>query len=121
MLWKCLTVLALVVVGFVLHTALHWEPSVVALLGAGAMVLVSRTQASEFLQEMKWSTLVFFMALFVLVGGLVETGVTADPGQWAIATVDGRYFLAATSLLFGSAVLGALVDSIPFTTAMASS
>lgn len=112
-------VLALVVVGFVLHTTLHLEPSIVALLGAGAMVLVSRTQASEFLEEVEWPTLVFFMALFVLVGGLVRAGVIADLGEWAIEAVDGRYFLAATGLLFGSAVLGAFVDNIPYTTAMA--
>ena len=74
----------LVIVGFGLHTVLHLEPSMVALLGAGAIVLMSRASAAEYLEEVEWPTLVFFMALFVLVGGLVQVGVIAASGrpQW---------------------------------------
>ena len=45
------------------------------MLGAGLMVLVSGVKAPDYLAEVEWSTLVFFMGLFVMVGGLVETGV----------------------------------------------
>jgi Na+/H+ antiporter NhaD/arsenite permease-like protein len=119
LLVRCLVVLGLVIIGFVLHTVLHLEPSIVALLGAGAIVLVSRTKASEFLEEVEWPTLVFFMGLFVLVGGLVQVGVIGAIGEAAAAAVGDRYFLTATSLIFGSAVLGAFVDNIPYTAAMA--
>jgi Na+/H+ antiporter NhaD/arsenite permease-like protein len=119
LLVRCLIVLAGVIVGFVLHSALHLQPSMVALLGAGAMVLVSRTRASEYLEEVEWSTLVFFMGLFVLVGGLVQVGVIGGLGEAAVGAVGDRYLLAATGLLFGSAVLGAFVDNIPYTAAMA--
>jgi Na+/H+ antiporter NhaD/arsenite permease-like protein len=119
LLVRCLIVLAGVIVGFVLHSALHVQPSLVALLGAGAMVLVSRTRASEYLEEVEWSTLVFFTGLFVLVGGLVQVGVIGAIGEAAAAAVGDRYLLAATGLVFGSAVLGAFVDNIPYTAAMA--
>ena len=119
LLVRCLVVLALVVAAFVLHTALHLEPAMVALLGAGLMVLVSRTTARQYLEEVEWPTLVFFMALFVLVGGLVQVGVIAGLGQAAVDTIGDRYLLAATVLIFGSAVLGAFVDNIPYTAAMA--
>jgi Na+/H+ antiporter NhaD/arsenite permease-like protein len=119
LLARCLPVLTAVVLGFVLHTALHLEPAMVAMLGAGAMVLVSRVGATAYLEEVEWPTLVFFMGLFVLVGGLVQVGVIAGLGQAAVDTVGDRYFLAATALLFGSAVLGAFVDNIPYTAAMA--
>ena len=119
LLVRCLIVLAGVVVGFVLHSALHVQPSLVALLGAGAMVLVSRTRASEYLEEVEWATLVFFTGLFVLVGGLVQVGVIEAIGEAAAAAFGDRYLLAATGLVFGSAVLGAFVDNIPYTAAMA--
>jgi Na+/H+ antiporter NhaD/arsenite permease-like protein len=117
LLARCLVVLALVIAAFALHTALHLEPAMVALLGAGLMVLVSRTTARQYLDEVEWPTLVFFMALFVLVGGLVQVGVIA--GLVASDAVGDRYLLAATVLIFGSAVLGAFVDNIPYTAAMA--
>lgn len=119
MLVRCLVVLALVMAGFSLHSVLHVQPSLVALLGAWAMVLASGTSPAEFLEEVEWPTLAFFMALFVLVGALVESGVIGAVGEAAVSATGDRSFLAATSLLFGSAVLGAFVDNIPYTTAMA--
>lgn len=119
LLLRCLAVLVAVMIGFSLHSALHVEPSLIALMGAGAIVAVSRTTPAEFLEEVEWPTLVFFMALFVLVGGLVEVGVIADLGREAIELTDDRNLLAATGLIFGSGVLGALVDNIPYTAAMA--
>lgn len=115
---RCLVVLAAVVVGFALHSALHVEPSMVALLGAAATVTVSRSTSAKFLSEVEWETLVFFMALFVLVGGLAGTGLIDKVGAAAIDLADGRWLPTAMVLLFGSAVLGAFVDNIPYTAAM---
>ena len=116
LLIRCLLVLAGVTIGFVLHSALHVEPSIIALLGAGAIILVSRTRPQQFLEEVEWPTLVFFMGLFIMVGGLVETGVIERLGEAAQEAVGGRPLLAATVLLFGSAVLSAIVDNIPYVT-----
>jgi Na+/H+ antiporter NhaD/arsenite permease-like protein len=118
MLARCLVVLVGVMVGFSLHSLLHVQPSLIAMLGAGAMILVSQAQAEQYLSEVEWPTLAFFMALFVLVGGLSSEGVLDLVGEHAIEATDERYFLAATLLLFGSAVLGAVVDNIPYTAAM---
>lgn len=118
LLVRCLVVLALVMVAFSLHTVLHLDPSVVAMMGAGVTVLVSRTTPEEFLEEVEWGTLAFFMALFVLVGSLVEVGVIGEIGERAAAWMGERELLGATALLFGSGVFGAFVDNIPYTTAM---
>ena len=75
LLVKSLAVLALVMVGFVLHPVLHYEPSVVALLGAGLLLLITDVDATDALREVEWPTLAFFAGLFIMVGGLVETGV----------------------------------------------
>ncbi|SDH55923.1 Na+/H+ antiporter NhaD [Sinosporangium album] len=119
LLRRCLIVLGLVVVAFSLHTVLHIEPSIVALVGAGVMMLVSRANTSDVLEEVEWPTLVFFMALFVMVAGLMHTGVIAAIGTWAIDTFGNDYFSAATALLFGSGVLGAFFDNIPYVATMA--
>ena len=119
LLVRCLAVLAAVVAGFGLHAVVHIEPSIVALVGAGVMLLISRLSVSEVLAEVEWPTLVFFMGLFVMVAGLVQTGVIATIGTWAIDVVGDDYFLAATSLLFGSSVLGAFFDNIPYVATMA--
>ncbi len=118
LLVRCLVVLALVMVAFSLHTVLHLDPSTVAMLGAGATVLVSRTTPEEFLEEVDLATLAFFMALFVLVGSLVKVGVIGEIGRVAADAMGERELLGASALLFGSGVLGAFVDNIPYTTAM---
>jgi Na+/H+ antiporter NhaD/arsenite permease-like protein len=114
LLVRCLLVLVAVLVGFSLHTLLHIDPSVVALLGAGVLVLVSGTTSEEFLEDVEWETLVFFAGLFVMVGTLVNVGVIEYLGEQAVEAVDGRYLLASTGLLFGSAVISGIVDNIPY-------
>lgn len=116
-LLRALAVLAAVMVAFGLHTLVHLDPSVVAMLGAGAMVVVTNATPEEFLAEIELPTLAFFMALFVLVGALVKVGVIEDIGNWAADTMGDQTFLAATVLLFGSAIAGGFVDNIPYTAA----
>ncbi|MDR2929670.1 MAG: ArsB/NhaD family transporter [Propionibacteriaceae bacterium] len=118
LLIRCLVVLGLTMVAFGLHTVIHVDPSIIALLGAGAMVLTSRTTPKEFLGEVEWMTLAFFMALFVLVGALVEVGVISSIGRVAADIMAGNELAGASGLLVFSAVVGAIVDNIPYTTAM---
>ncbi|QFU90517.1 SLC13 family permease [Amycolatopsis sp. YIM 10] len=118
LLVRCLVVLSGVVAGFALHAVVHVEPSVVALVGAGVMVLVSRADVGDVLREVEWPTLVFFMGLFVMVAGLTHTGVISTAGTWAVEALGDNYFAAATALLFGSSVLGAFFDNIPYVATM---
>ena len=111
-------VLLAVMIGFVSHSALHVEPSLVALLGAGALVAVSDLEPPAFLEEVEWPTLVFFMGLFIMVGALVEVGIIADLGRTATDAVGDRQFLAASGLLWGSAALSGIVDNIPYVATM---
>jgi len=118
LLIRSMVVLAGVMVGFVAHAALQLEPSIVALLGAGVLVAVSRLEPADFLEEVEWSTLVFFMGLFVMVGALVEVGVIADLGTAITNAVGDNFFLAASALLWGSAALSGIVDNIPYVATM---
>jgi Na+/H+ antiporter NhaD/arsenite permease-like protein len=103
---------------FVLHPVLHYEPSVVALLGAGLLVAVTRVGAGQALREVEWSTLAFFAGLFIMVGGLVQAGVIAMVSEAAAHAAEGRTGLAAMLLLWVSAVLSAIVDNIPYVATM---
>jgi Na+/H+ antiporter NhaD/arsenite permease-like protein len=118
LLVRCMIVFAGIIAAFALHSVLHLEPSVVALVGAGVMLLVSRVDVMDSIREVEWETLVFFMGLFVMVGGLVDTGVIAAAGDAAASWVGDDLLLAATLLIFGSALLGAFFDNIPYVTAM---
>jgi Na+/H+ antiporter NhaD/arsenite permease-like protein len=114
LLLRSSVVLVAVMSGFVAHSALHVEPSMVALLGAGALVALSKLEPPEFLEEVEWPTLVFFMGLFVMVGALVEVGVIGRLGETLTDAVGDRYQLASTVLLWGSALFSGIVDNIPY-------
>ncbi|MFC4012508.1 ArsB/NhaD family transporter [Nonomuraea purpurea] len=118
LLWQSLVVLALVLAAFVLHPVLHHAPSVVALLGAGVLVAVTRVSAEQAIAEVEWPTLVFFAGLFVMVGALVETGVIGELARAAVAATDGQLTVATMGVLGVSAMLSALVDNIPYVATM---
>jgi Na+/H+ antiporter NhaD/arsenite permease-like protein len=113
-----LAVLGVVIVAFVLHPVLHYEPSVVALLGAGLLVAATKVTTEEALTEVEWPTLVFFAGLFVMVGGLVRTGVIGEISEAAADATGGRLGPTAMLLLWASAGLSAIVDNIPYVATM---
>jgi Na+/H+ antiporter NhaD/arsenite permease-like protein len=107
-------VLALVTAAFALHTVVGLEPSVVAVIGGLTLLALSRLDANEVAQDVEWPTLVFFAGLFVMVGALVHTGVIASLSTALAHAVEGRMLLASMVLLWGSAILSAIVDNIPY-------
>jgi len=119
LLIKSLVVLGAVMLAFISHSFLDLEPSMVALLGAGALVAVSRLEPSEYLGEVEWPTLVFFAGLFIMVGGLVETGIISSLAKSATDAVGQQYFLATSVILFASGALSGIVDNIPYVATMA--
>lgn len=119
LLVKSLTVLGLVLAGFILHSLINVEPAIVALLGAGLLVLVTRLETRRIFADVEWETLLFFAGLFIMVGSLVNLGVIDLVGTAATAAVGNNYFGAAAGLLFGSAVFSGVVDNIPYVATLA--
>ncbi len=107
-------VLALVTVAFVLHTVLHLEPSVVAMVGGLILLAASRLEPHAVAKDVEWETLVFFAGLFIMVGALVNTGIIGLLGDAAVSAFGDSPWIASTGLLTVSAVLSALVDNIPY-------
>jgi Na+/H+ antiporter NhaD/arsenite permease-like protein len=119
LLIKSLIVLGLVLAGFILHSLIHIGPAIVALLGAGVLVLVTKLETRKVFADVEWETLLFFAGLFIMVGSLVNLGIIEEIGKAATEAVGSNYFGAASALLFGSAVLSGIVDNIPYVTTMA--
>ncbi len=118
LLWLSLAVLGFTIVGFLLHGALDYEPATVALLGAAALLVLSRQSPHEVLREVEWSTLVFFIGLFIVVGGVEQVGLLSDFGEKMADIAGGNDTAAAMLILWPSALLSSVVNQIPYTTAM---
>src|SRR5919106_6994604 len=114
----CGAVLVAVFTGFIGHAAFHIEPSIVALLGAGLLVLLSRSQPRHFMPSVEWETLLFFAGLFIMIGALVKTGVIGQVAEAAARATGGDPLTATILILFVSALLSGIVDNIPYTAAM---
>lgn len=108
----------LVVVGFMAHGALGLESCVIALGAAGLILLISRENIEDALAHVEWTTLTFFAGLFIIVGGLAETGVINMVAQGLIDMTGGNVFITMLVLLVGSAVISAFLDNIPFVATM---
>lgn len=119
LLRKCLIVLALTIAGFFLHALLAVESSVIALAGAFLLLLLAGEKHLEHaLVKVEWATIFFFVGLFVLVGGLVETRVIAWLAEHAMEWTGGNVRAASMLILWLSAIASAFVDNIPFVATM---
>lgn len=118
LLKKSLFVLLLTVVGFVLHQLFAYESATVALLGASLLMLISGIDPEEILLEVEWPTIFFFTALFVLVGGLEVVGVIEFLASKVLMLTQGNLFMTVMLVLWGSAIISAFLDNIPFVATM---
>jgi Na+/H+ antiporter NhaD/arsenite permease-like protein len=111
-------VLVLTVLAFFAHQALHLEPATVALSGAAVGLLVTRIEIEKALSNIEWTTLFFFVALFVMVGALEETGAIGHVADAVKDATGGDRTAELIGILWVAAAGSAVVDNIPFTTAM---
>jgi len=115
LLARSLAVTGLTIAGFLLHSAIGVEAATVALLGATALMLVARIDPHDALREVEWSTLFFFVGLFVLVEGVVSVGIIGGVADRLAQATAGNAALASVGLLWFSAAASAVVDNIPYT------
>ncbi|MNX68686.1 Na(+)/H(+) antiporter NhaD [compost metagenome] len=119
LLRKCLVILGLTILGFFLHQAIHLESATVALAGAFLLLLMTGEHTMEkALTRVEWTTIFFFVGLFVLVSGLVETGVIAELAARAIQWTGGDPLATSMLILWLSAIASAFLDNIPFVATM---
>jgi Na+/H+ antiporter NhaD/arsenite permease-like protein len=111
--------LSLTIFLFIIHGVLHMEPSIAALMGAMLLLVMSRVDIVEMLEhEVEWPTLIFFMALFIVVAGAEETGLIQVIAEWVAEVSRGNLVVAVLMVLWVSALASAAIDNIPFTATM---
>lgn len=111
---KGIIVLICVIVGFMFHDKLGIESSVIALTAAAVMLIIGREDVNEAIQDVEWTTILFFMSLFVVVGGLTETGIIKELASKIIDATNGNPMVTMLVLLWASALLSSILDNIPF-------
>ena len=114
LLIKGVVVIVLVILGFILHDQIGMETSVIALTAAVVMLLIGGVNVDNAIQDVEWTTIAFFMALFVVVGGLTETGVIKQVAAVIIERTAGHPVMMMLILLWASALLSSFLNNIPF-------
>jgi len=114
LLIKSVVMIVIVVFAFIFHSQLHLESSTVALTAAGIMLLIGRQDVEEAIAGVEWSTLIFFIGLFIVVGGLQETGVIQIVANTLVDMTAGHMTLTILLILWVSAIISAFLDNIPF-------
>ncbi|ACZ07037.1 Arsenic efflux pump protein [Sebaldella termitidis] len=118
LMYQSLVILLLVIAGFVSHEITHIEPSIIALAGAMALILVSKKEPEEIFEKVEWPTLFFFMGLFIMVEGLVEVGVIQMLAEATLSLTKGDFQKTALFIGILSSSVSPIIDNIPYTTTM---
>ncbi len=115
---KSLIVLGLTVLGFIFHSHLGYEPATIALSGAGLLLLVAGKEPHYILEKIEWTTLFFFMGLFIMVGAVVKVGLIKILAEQALNLTQGNMFATSMLVLWFSAFASAVIDNIPYVATM---
>lgn len=115
---KSIVMIVLVVLGFVFHSTLGVDSCIIALASATILLLIGRQETEEIVLGVEWSTILFFTGLFVVVGGMVQTGVITALGNALVTVTGGNAILLMILILWGSALFSSFLDNIPFVATM---
>lgn len=111
---KSILMLLLVALGFIFHSQLHLESCYISLLAACIMLLIGKQDPEEIIASVEWSTILFFIGLFVVVGGLVEVGIIDSLAKGLIGLTGGNMVITMMAILWIAAIVSAFLDNIPF-------
>lgn len=118
LLKKSLFVLVIVILGFFFHGLLGVEGATIAIFGAGLLLVLDNKNPEKALHEVEWTTIFFFIGLFVIIGGLEHVGVISWAADKLIAITGGNLTITTIAILWGGAIFSAFVDNIPFVATM---
>jgi Na+/H+ antiporter NhaD/arsenite permease-like protein len=112
---RALIVLSLTLVGFLFHSLLGLEAATIALLGATVLMMVGPLDPHAALRDIEWSTLFFFVGLFMLIEAVVHVGIVGGIADVLADAAGGNLAVATMGVLWFSALASAIVDNIPYT------
>lgn len=115
---RILIILGVAILFFFLHNTLHVSPSMVALSAAALALVWVQPDIQEVFKRIEWSVLIFFGALFIMVGGLEHAGVLQSVVNALENTSDINPVLFGVGLIWVVAIISAVVDNVPITIAL---
>ena len=115
---KSLAVLLGVIFLFVIHGSINIEPSIIALSGAGILMIVAKSRPEHVLRQVDWSTLIFFAGLFIIISGAVKAGTIDVLSSIVLQISGGNPWLLFFMIIWISAIASAFIDNIPFAATM---
>lgn len=114
LLIKSVIMTIVVVIGFVFHSQLQVESATVAMFAAGFMLIFGKQDAEEIILGVEWSTILFFIGLFVVVGGLQKSGVISSMAEVMVGFIGNNEAMGIIVILWVSAIISSFLDNIPF-------
>ncbi len=118
LLKKCLVVLAVVIGAFIFQKPLHLEAATIGLFGAAVMFLITGDDLHQVMEKAEWTTIFFFMGLFVIVHSLVEIGLITSLAEKTLELTGGDMLVTGMTILWVSGIASAFIDNIPFVATM---
>ena len=114
-----LLVLGVMVIGFIIHSRIGWEPWLVTAMGLTLLIFIGRNiDLEESVAHIELALLMFFISLFIIVGGVENSQFLEYLGQFIVPFVQDDLMSSTIILMWASAILSAAIDNIPFTAAM---
>jgi len=117
-LQRGLIVFFMILLGFSASRWLQVQPGIIAIAGAFAMIVVTRSNLRNAMEKVEWETILFLVGLFMLVGALEYNGLFERIARTLFGLTQGRLFATAMIVMWVSAVLSALFGNIPVAIAM---
>jgi len=118
LLKKSLFILGLTISGFILQRQLELEPATIALFGAALLLLLSGEDFHSILEKVEWTTIFFFVGLFIVVHGIEEAGLITLLANKMLGFTGGDMTKTTILIIWLSAIASAIVDNIPFVVTM---
>ncbi len=115
---KCISCLVVAIILFMTETITHLSPGVIAITVAMTLFIISRTDVESTLEEVEWSTLLFFAGLFILVGVLEEKGVIEGIAHQVFMRLGDNPYIIVIMVIWVSGIVSGFLDNIPFTVTM---
>ena len=114
LLVKSIVMVVIVVFAFIFHSQIGVDTATIALTCAAVMMVIGGQDIDDIISEVEWSTILFFTMLFVVVGGMVETGVIGELANVVLNVASGHQIIMMMILLWASALFSSVLDNIPF-------
>ncbi|MFH1847371.1 MAG: ArsB/NhaD family transporter [Candidatus Omnitrophota bacterium] len=115
---RSLIIFAFIFLGFLVHDMIDVKPGIIALCGSMVMLLVCKSDSEDTLMKVEWGVIFFFIGIFMIISALEVNGVMAWMGEYIISLAGNNLFYVCIVVLWGSALISAVMDNIPFVITM---